>query len=276
LLPSSLVSETLSDVVTRPSLKQFLQSFVMINHELKQRGRRLIDWLGSHELSTLVAFVGLAAGLWAFAAIADEVLEGETESFDTRILLALRAADDPSDPLGPIWVEELARDITALGGIGILTFISAAVVVYLWLQAQPRASLFVLVAVLGALVIGHALKWHFARPRPDLVPHEAQVYTASFPSGHSTMSAATYLTLAALLARVHAQLRLKAYFLILAGLLTLAVGFSRVYLGVHWPTDVLAGWTLGASWAVLCWLIARWLQRRGEIEPEQASAPADG
>jgi undecaprenyl-diphosphatase len=248
----------------------------MNGYELKQRGRRLVDWLGGHELSTLVAFVGLAAGLWAFAAIADEVLEGDTQTFDQTVLLSLRTADDPTDPLGPTWVEELARDVTALGGIGILTFITLAVIGYLWMEGQPRAALVVLAAVLGGLVLGHLLKWQFARPRPDLVPHEAQVYTASFPSGHSMMSAATYLTLAALLARVHSRRLLKAYFLVLAGLLTVAVGVSRVYLGVHWPTDVLAGWTLGACWAVLCWLLARWLQRHGEMEPEAEAGQDNG
>ncbi|MBR9904520.1 MAG: phosphatase PAP2 family protein, partial [Gammaproteobacteria bacterium] len=116
------------------------------------------------------------------------------------------------------------------------------------------------------------MKLGFDRPRPDLVPHEAMVYTASFPSGHSMMSAVTYLTLAALLIRVQPALRLKAYLLILAILLTLLVGISRVYLGVHWPTDVLAGWTAGASWAALCWIVMRWMQRHGQLEPEESSS----
>ncbi len=112
------------------------------------------------------------------------------------------------------------------------------------------------------------LKQLFSRPRPDLVPHESFVYTASFPSGHSMMAAVTYLTLGALLARVQPRRQVKAYLLVLAALVTLLVGISRVYLGVHWPTDVLAGWAAGAIWALLSWLVARWLQRRGQVEPD--------
>ena len=96
-----------------------------------------------------------------------------------------------------------------------------------------------------------------------------EVYTASFPSGHSMMAAVTYLTLAALIARVQPTRALKVYVLTLAVLVTVAVGVSRVYLGVHWPTDVLAGWTAGAAWALGCWLVAWWLEGRGAVEPEK-------
>lgn len=225
-----------------------------------------LGWIGSHELPTLVGFVLLAAGVWGFVEIADDVVEGETQSFDQRLLLSLRTPTDLSDPLGPRWVEELGRDVTALGGIGVLTFITLAVVGYLLLLRKSRAAIVVLVAITGGLLVSQLLKSLFDRPRPDLVPHGSHVYTASFPSGHAMMSAATYLTLGALLARMHPQRRLKAYFLILATVLSIAIGISRVYLGVHWPTDVLAGWTLGACWAILCWLIARRLQRRGEMD----------
>jgi undecaprenyl-diphosphatase len=125
-----------------------------------------------------------------------------------------------------------------------------------------------LVAIGGGIVVSLLLKQAFARPRPDLVPHGSHVYTSSFPSGHSMMAAVTYLTIGALLARAHEGAAIKAYVIILATLLTTAVGISRVYLGVHWPTDVLAGWTTGGCWAVLCWTLANRLQRRGEIEPE--------
>ena len=120
------------------------------------------------------------------------------------------------------------------------------------------------------MLVSTLTKLGFGRPRPDLVPHATQVYTASFPSGHAMMAAVTYLTLGALLARVQPRLRLKLYLIGLAATLTVLVGCSRVYLGVHWPTDVLAGWTLGAAWALGCWAIALWLQARGRIETDAA------
>ena len=213
----------------------------------------------------------LAGSLWAFVGIAHEVLEGETRALDEAILLALRAQGDPSDPIGPLWVEELGRDVTALGSVAILTFITLASAIFLFLCRRYRTALFVLVAIASGIALSFALRAGFDRPRPDLVPHGANVYTSSFPSGHSMMSALVYLTLAALLARMQPRKRVKVYMLLLAVLATTAIGASRVYLGVHWPTDVLAGWAAGTTWAVFCWMLAIWLQRRREIE---ASADA--
>ena len=209
---------------------------------------------------------GFALAIWAFIEVADEVVEGESRATDSRVLLALRNSDDLSDPIGPLWVEELGRDFTALGGVGVLTLLTLSVAGYLWLIGKVRAMLLVLGAIGSGLLVSTLLKQGFDRPRPDLVPHDSLVYTASFPSGHSMMSAITYLTLAALLARVLPNRATKVYFLGLAVLVTIGVGVSRVYLGVHWPSDVLAGWAVGASWAMLFWLIARGLQRRGQVE----------
>jgi undecaprenyl-diphosphatase len=244
-------------------------------------------WRGSvarwaqREFAVLATLALAAAAIWWFAELAEDVIEGETYAFDERILLALRSATDPSDPLGPGWLEELMRDITALGSTWILTFITLAVAGFLALDRKTRAALFVVVAVGGGMLLSTLLKMSFDRPRPDLVPHGALVYTASFPSGHSMLSAVVYLTLGALLARVQPRLVLKLYLLGLAILLTVAVGVSRVYLGVHWPTDVLAGWAVGAAWALSCWAAALWLQRRGQVEspgPDpgaMTSEPAD-
>lgn len=232
-------------------------------------------WLVRQELGVLAGMGLLAAGLFAFARIASEVVEGDTRAFDEAVLLALRSAADPSDPLGPRWLEEAMRDFTALGGTGVLGTVTLAVVGFLLLARRRHAAALVLAAVVGGFLASNALKWGFARPRPDLVPHGQAVYTQSFPSSHAMLSAVVYLTLGALLARTQPRRRVRLYFLAVAGLLTVVVGSSRVYLGVHWPTDVLAGWAAGAGWAMLCWFAMLWLQSRGRVEAEDAPAEAD-
>lgn len=233
---------------------------------------RLFLWLGSRELPVLLTVVSLLSGCWIFAQLAEEVMEGGTRSFDTALLLAMRNPADTADPLGPPWMEEVMRDFTALGSIGVLALWTLAVLGYLLLQRQNRIALLVFVAVVGGQLLSTFLKLGFDRPRPDLVPHGAEVYTASFPSGHSMLSAVVYLTLGALLMRVQPKRRLKAYILVLMIGLTLVVGVSRVYLGVHWPTDVLAGWAAGATWALLCWLVMRRLQQQGSVAREEDRA----
>lgn len=229
-------------------------------------------WIARRELAPLSAVLLLVAALWGFIEIADEVVEGETHAVDRRLILALRTSGDLADPAGPQWLEELARDATAMGGVGILGFITLSTAGFLLLQRKGRSALFLLLAVGGGLALSSALKAGFDRPRPDLVPYGSFIYTASFPSGHTTMSAVTYLTLGTLLARFYPQRRLKIYLVTLALVITATVGISRVYLGVHWPTDVLGGWALGIAWAMLCWLIARRLQNRHDIEPETRAA----
>lgn len=232
---------------------------------------RFLRWLGARELSVLVVLFGLMGSLWVFAELAEEVMDGDTGDFDRIILLSMRNANDLSDPIGPRWVEEIGRDFTALGGNAVLTLLTLAVVGFLMLEGKHRVAVVLVVATLGALSVSSLLKYSIARDRPDLVPHGSVVYTASFPSGHSMLAASTYLTMAALLVRVQRNRRIKAYILLVAIVTTLLVGVSRVYLGVHWPTDVLAGWTAGAGWALLCWLLARWLQLHGVVENENGT-----
>jgi len=229
--------------------------------------------LGLTEAGPLVtlSLVGLLG--WGFIEIAGEVGEGSTLGFDRRLMLALRNPANIADPIGPGWVEESARDITGLGGYVILGLITLATIAYLLMTRRRGASLLVLASVGGGMIVSTLLKLGFERPRPDLVPHATQVYTASFPSGHSMLSAVVYLTLGALLARVHKPRRVKLFFLSLAIVLTMFVGLSRVYLGVHWPSDVLAGWCIGGAWAGLCWYAALLLQRKGQVETEAPPAP---
>lgn len=225
-------------------------------------------WLSQYELMVLVMVALVGGGIWGFVVLAESVVEGDTRMFDEAVLLALRNPANVSDPLGPRWLEETVRDFTALGSTGVLVFITLGVAGFLVQQREYRMTWLVIMAIAGGMLLTTVMKEGFGRPRPDLVPHIGFVTAASFPSGHAMVSAATYLTLGALLAKRQSRRRLKLYLLSLAVILTLAIGASRVYLGVHWPTDVLAGWAAGAVWAIVSWLVARWLQRRGIIEEE--------
>jgi undecaprenyl-diphosphatase len=266
-------SEQAPDAVRWASLR--LSSVAERAHaRLPKRARAWLP-MARREAALLAALALAAASLVLFAQLTDEVLEGETHAFDEAILLALRSVTDPADPLGPGWFEDMMRDITALGSLGVLTLMSLAVVGFLVLQGKRHLAVLVVVAVGGGMLVSTLTKLGFDRPRPDLVAHATQVYTASFPSGHAMMAAVTYLTLGALLARGQARRRLKLYLIGLAATLTVLVGFSRIYLGVHWPTDVLAGWTLGAAWALACWAIALWLQARGRVEADQPANAAN-
>lgn len=231
---------------------------------------RALDWIGGHELPVLLAVLGLVVGVWGFVEVADEVREGESQHIDEWAVRALRRPDDPARTIGPRWLEEVGRDLTALGGMTVLALVIGAVAGFLWLRRLYGAMWLVLAATLGGWTLSTVLKLSFARDRPTVVPHLSLVHTSSFPSGHSMLAAVVYLTLGALLARVVHERALKAYVLLVALAVTLLVGVSRVYMGVHYPTDVLAGWAAGLSWALLCWLVARFLQRRGAVEQDPA------
>jgi undecaprenyl-diphosphatase len=203
---------------------------------------------------------GIALPLWAFSEIAEEVGEGDARWFDESVLLALRTSD-PADPIGPRWFELSVMDVTALGGFGVLALVTLLAIGFLLALKRWPDALLLLVATLGGTAISEGLKMGFNRPRPDLVAHIVDATSMSFPSGHAMLSAVTYLTLGALIARTQERLSMRRGILAAAILLTVLIGASRVYLGVHWPTDVLAGWCLGAAWALICWVVATWLTR---------------
>lgn len=214
--------------------------------------------------------------IWAFAELADEVVEGSTQALDVWLMRALRTRD-LSDPIGPLWLEEIARDITALGGTAVLGFLVLLVSGYLLIARRVRTGLFVLGSTSLGYVAIFLAKLGFDRPRPDWVPHRQEVYTSSFPSGHAMGAALTLLTLAALLARAEPSRVTQGYLLMAALLISALVGVSRVYLGVHYPTDVVGGWGLGAAWAVLAWMVADALDRRGYLDRSRdPDEPAPG
>lgn len=213
----------------------------------------LLRNLGWNEVILLVAAIFVACCGYCFIQLADEVNEGDTQTIDEWILQSLRRADDPSVPIGPAWIREASLDVTALGSPIILVLVLFGVTGYMWLHRQFEMILLtVLVTSTGSLAT-LVLKHFIGRDRPTVIPHLREVITPSFPSGHSMLSAVVYLTLGILLMQILHGRATKLYCLAWAMLITFLVGVSRIYLGVHYPTDVLAGWMAGMAWAVGCW-----------------------
>lgn len=221
--------------------------------------------LGRIESRALILVIGAAAAIWAFFNIASEVREGDTLAIDRHILLALRNPADPSDPIGSRSFQEAMRDVTALGGTTVTILVTVVGVLAFLMHRRRWHAAILAVTVLLADISSEGLKALYGRPRPDLAPHGSFVYSASFPSGHSTLSAATFLTLAMLIASLEPNRGTKVMVYTLAMLLVIAVGVSRVYLAVHWPSDVLAGWCLGAAWALAAWTALLRFGRRHNV-----------
>ena len=198
-----------------------------------------------------------SAVLWFFIDFSSEVVEGETTPIDEAILLSFRQPDDPNKPLGPMWVSEFFRDASGLGGPIVLGLLTLATIAFFLLRNQKRTAVFVAISSLSGTLLSVLLKVAFDRPRPDLVTHLAHASGNGFPSGHAMMSALIYLTIGALIAQSTSEMRLKVFIMGVAVSLTGLIGISRIYLGVHWPSDVLAGWVAGSFWALLSWTIAQ-------------------
>lgn len=233
--------------------------------------RQRFDRIWRLEAGLLFSVFVVASLLLSFGLLADEVMEGGTAAFDRDVLLMFRVTGNPATPIGPAWLLEGARDLTSLGSFVILGVILTLAVFFLVLSGNHTAVWLLLVAVVGGAAVNSLLKIGFARPRPEFIAPALRVFTPSFPSGHASLSAATYLTLAALLARTAVSPGLRIFFIIAGILLTLAVGISRIYLGVHYPTDVFAGWCIGSAWALICWTIMRWMQHSGRAAPTEVS-----
>ena len=218
------------------------------------------------ELGATAALLVAALSAMAFLSIADEVAEGETRAIDLAILDALRQPGRPRDLIGPDWLHVAAVDITSLGSLAVLSLLILLAFSLLACLKRWGEGLLLLVGAGGGLAISQGLKMLFGRERPDLDYRAVEAVNASFPSGHAMLSAVVFLTLGALAARFADRRRLKVLALGAAVFLSLVVGFTRVYLGVHWASDVLAGWCVGAAWAMACWLAAfaltRWRRAR--------------
>ena len=225
------------------------------------RLRRIFERLPV-EPGILIGLALIAGFALALGVIVDDVTENEAGAFDRTILMALRTAGNLAKPIGPGWLQGSVTDITALGSATVLTIVTTIAVAYLVVARRYRLALVTGLAIAGGSVFEKLLKLGFDRARPDVVPHLVTVHSLSFPSGHAMLSAITYLTLGTLLARAQTKRRLSVFVFCVGLLMALAIGLSRVYLGVHFPTDVLAGWCFGSLWVTLVWLIARVYTRR--------------
>jgi undecaprenyl-diphosphatase len=223
---------------------------------------RLVRWLGLHDYLVIGALAFIALGTYGFVKLLAEVRGENTVKFDELVMQWV------GQHRGSQSLEEIGRDLTALGGVIVLSLITTFVVIFLAMRRMWHAMWLLLAATCGGAIVTTIIKDLVARPRPEIFEHRSYATSGSFPSGHSMLSAAVYLTLGSLLSRFTKDLKLRLYFLFVACLLTFLVGISRIYMGVHWPTDVLAGWSAGAVWASICWTIARILQVRGAVETE--------
>jgi undecaprenyl-diphosphatase len=224
-------------------------------------------WVGRNvDLLMILGLASVVIGASVVAALADEVTEGSTQRFDEWAVESFRSPENSSRSLGPAWFEAMWRDLSALGSFSVLTLVTLGCAGYLLMRSRYRTVVVLAIVIGGGVALTFGMKAFFDRPRPTYAANLPYITTASFPSGHAMLSAVVYMTLAVTLARTSSEPRFKVYFISMGLAVTLLVGFSRVYLGAHYPTDVLAGWSAGLTWAALCWLVVYILQKTGVIE----------
>ncbi len=223
--------------------------------------RRLLRF-AREELGVVVALGVIAGGIAAFVEIADDMTETDGQAMDQAVLDWMRPSADPTDAIGPDWLQTAMTDITALGGLSVLLLFALVATGVLLIQKKPFSAVMLAVSLAGGLLLSEVMKGVFERDRPPELHRAVETLNASFPSGHALLSTVFYLTLGVMLERAFARKRMKAYILGSAVVIAILVGISRVYLAAHWATDVLAGWALGAAWAMACWLFAYVVERR--------------
>ncbi len=212
--------------------------------------------LAREEIAAVSALAVVALGGFLFAVAADAMREPGGQAFDMAVLQALRPPGHPHDPIGPWWLQEAALDLTSLGGISVLGLFALITVGFLLIQRKYLSGVLLALGLLGGVTLSEGLKAIFNRPRPPADYQAVETLNASFPSGHALLATVFYLSVGVMMARAFQRRQLKAYIMSVAIGLALIVGLTRIYLGAHWLTDVLAGWSIGAVWAMTLWLVA--------------------
>ena len=214
-------------------------------------------------------------GTFAFVKLAGEVKEGETQAFDEAVLQWIGQRQVP-------WVEETLVEVTMLGTAVVVATIVGVAGLFLWLTRHRYSTILLLVATSGGFVLNKILKNVFDRPRPQVFEWGAHPISSSFPSGHTMSAVIVYMTVAYLAARLQKQRWARWLTMVVALLLILLISFSRMYLGVHYPSDVMAGATIGLAWAGFCMATLEAMQKytlrnrkvREDVQANEEPPPA--
>jgi undecaprenyl-diphosphatase len=227
--------------------------------------RRMLR-LARTEIAVVMALFVVALGLVAFIEVAGDVTGTDGQAFDQAVLAWMQPV--AGDPRGPWWLEVAATDLTALGGLSVLTLFAVVAIAFLLIERKRLSALLLVLGLAGGVALSEGLKALFGRPRPPAAFQAVETLNASFPSGHTLLATVLYLTLGVMLTRAFPRAHLKAFVLGAAMTVVLLIGLTRVYLGVHWASDVFAGWCAGAAWAMALWLMVYVVQRRQAIRAE--------
>lgn len=231
----------------------------MISDHAIRFSRRMLR-LARTEIAAVSALFVIAAGVLTFVEVADDMTETDGQAFDQAVLSWVQPV--PGDPRGPWWLEEAAADLTSLGGISVLALFAVIAFAFLLIQRKRLSAALLAIGLAGGVGLSEGLKAVFGRQRPPQDFQAVETLNASFPSGHALLSAVFYLTLGVMLTRAFPRAHLKAFVLVVAMTIALLIGLTRVYLGAHWASDVVAGWSVGAAWAMVLWLVAYAIGRR--------------
>ncbi len=235
-----------------------------------------IRFLKRIDFQLLISFLAILLLILLFRQIANWIDAGTTDRIDFELLRMCRDETPEMKPRGSPKFVGAVRDFTALGSGTVLTFLVITVSLFYFLQGRWRTGLFLLVTSSLGWGLMEWLKDVYARPRPAVVSHLTPETSYSFPSGHAKMSAVIYLTLGIILAQRSRRQSVKVFWMSIAIVLTLCIGCTRVYLGVHHPSDVLAGWIAGTCWALFVFLIARLWRDRWKLFGAGKQPPATG
>jgi undecaprenyl-diphosphatase len=227
--------------------------------------QQLVFWrralrVARSEIAALTALLVVGLGVMTFVEVADDMTETDGQMFDQAVLHWLQPV--AGQPRGPWWLHEAAVDLTSLGGISVLTLFAFIALAFLLIQRKRLSAVLLVVGLAGGVALSEGLKAFFGRARPPEAYQAVETLNASFPSGHALLSTVFYLSLGVMLTRAFPRKRLKAFVLGTAVFIALLIGLTRVYLGAHWASDVIAGWCAGAAWAMALWLVAYAVERR--------------